>query len=455
VEYTQSSPKTQPRRAGSHYRDAAKAEQESRRQVFNDLPAFSIDFDTALTHETRRRADALFQQLQIAGRKIDDKRRFWQLLFRASQRAHYQNGVVMYPRNKNHPTWTSTRQQVIDAAVKAGFFDDFRSLPGASPHMSRLQPTARLATFMASDPWTFDDASIEEFVELRDRESGEPIGFDIEECPIAASVCSCLQRVNEVNARYTIECLASDAWDRVIRRQLRPVHYAVFHTGWKHGRIYTGSYGHQNLSKLERASITFDKEPSIELDYSGYHPRILYHQKGIDFRHDPYRLWGSATTPDLRRMAKVVLNAAINACDRKTAIAACNFGMRTRTKDGGRKQGKALREAIALSDAQRRAGKSFAEIYDRALSRHTPIVDRFGSGIGAELMTEDAKIALDVLLHFATRSIPCLGIHDSFIVPRHAEAELRQVMMDFYERRFGFLPAISDLSGRPTHVFPQ
>jgi hypothetical protein len=44
------------------------------------------------------------------------------------------------------------------------------------------------------------------------------------------------------------------------------------------------------------------------------------------------------------------------------------------------------------------------------------IASHFGTGIGLRLQRVDSDIAEQVMLHFADQGIPCLGVHDSFIV---------------------------------------
>jgi hypothetical protein len=432
------------RRASSRCRD----ERIDRRVVFNDLPPITIDLDAELTTETRRQADMLFRRLDLKGYKTHEKQSLWRCLFHAAKRAHHCGGCIMYPRNRSHTDWSSIGEQVIDAAVAAGLFQSFRSLPGRSPHMSRLIATPELAQYVKPDPWAFDQSTTP-LVFLRERETEKDIPFDAGHAT-PKRFQERLEQVNLVNGQYRITCRVQDPWGKVAPRQLRPVHYAIFTNDWEHhGRLYTGQYGHQSLKGIERSTIEFDGEPSVELDYSGFHCRMLYHQEGIDFQHDPYRLWGPATTPDLRRMAKQVVNSAINAKDRRAAISACNLATCTKTKGGDRKRGKAMEDAIQLHDALRNTGISFAEVYDKALERHHRIAHRFGQDAGMTLMNLDGKIALSVLHHFASRSIPCLGVHDSFIVPRHAEAELRQIMLSTYEKRLGYLPVIKGQKSQP------
>ena len=57
-------------------------------------------------------------------------------------------------------------------------------------------------------------------------------------------------------------------------------------------------------------------------------------------------------------------------------------------------------------------------------------------------MRIDSEIALNVMYHFARKGIPCLGIHNSFIVPRYAATELESVMRKKYRKKVGFGPII-------------
>ena len=57
--------------------------------------------------------------------------------------------------------------------------------------------------------------------------------------------------------------------------------------------------------------------------------------------------------------------------------------------------------------------------------RHTPIRHCF-VGRGPQLANLDAKIALNIVLHFINQGIPCLPVHDSFLVQERYESELRR-----------------------------
>ena len=49
-------------------------------------------------------------------------------------------------------------------------------------------------------------------------------------------------------------------------------------------------------------------------------------------------------------------------------------------------------------------------------------------------MNLDAKIALNIAFHFINQGIPCLPVHDSFLVQVRYESELRRVMLDTYKK---------------------
>jgi len=315
--------------------------------------------------------------------------------------------------------------------------------------MTRLLPTDAWPAW-GVDPWSFEPPPQPQYVFLRDRETKENLPFD-PALPIPAGVQRKLEIINAVNSEHYITCLVENEWDpsEIALRILRPIHTAIFtDTFALQGRLYTGLFGHQSLSKIERETIRIEGARTCELDYGGLHPRLLYHLEGIDYQDDPYSLWGADTTPPMRLMAKTLINALINAPDRQRAIAACNYKTCLYTKSvdqNGRrvpKTGNKLKKAAALRKALTKTGIKFKDIYPIILQHHQPIAHRFGCDMGVSLMRIDSQIALDTLYHFARRGLPCLGVHDSFIVPASHKAALKRVMHITYKRHTGHVPTI-------------
>jgi uncharacterized protein YbdZ (MbtH family) len=427
--------------------------------VYNDMKPISVNTRQKLTEHTMEQADALFDstitsQARFRNVRVTAKRTYFRSLVQTGQRAMHGHHCIMIPRNKNHPEFSKLRQQVIDCAVDSGLFFEHRSPKGA-PKMSRLLPTAELSRMADTDPWAFDPQTEEQFVFLRNREDKRDLLVDLAKLPswhIAVETQRRLELINYVNTHFDITYspyLPLDFDFARGRKRLRPVHKAIFTDDWdKHGRLYTGRYGHQSLRKIERKTIQFLGFPAVELDFSGLHTRILYHLKQIDFQEDPYKLWGKKTTPAQRHIAKTLLNVALNAPSREATINRCR--LETSNYTGGndergqplRKRGLALEQAHTLRLAYRRTGLSWEAIYDLALKRHAPIADKFSSDAGLFLMRIDSSIALDVLYEFANQGLPCLSCHDSFIVAEQYASELRAAMMQFYFDRLNFWPVI-------------
>ncbi len=438
---------------GKDHQDQHKDLREERRRYYG-LPSILIDYGASLTADTIQQADALFDTrikglLRANGRKLNEKRNSFRCLFQAGQIAAYGNKCVRHSRNRNDPEFSDIRLQVIEAAVRAELFIEIRS-PKRGPFLSRLVPTAVFDASASGDPWSFDHPASTQYVILRDRVTKKELPFD-PTSPVPADVQRKLEVINSVNSQHVITCQKEDEIDpaKHVLRRLRPIHRAIFTDSFeKHGRLYTGKYGHQSLSKSERKTILIDRCHTVELDYGGFHPRLLYNIARIDYQDDPYALWGKHGTEPMRQLSKTLLNAAINAPTRADAISACYRKTLKYTDQEGAagkrvlKRGKTLRTAVKLAEAQKQTGLSFAGIYDAALAHHKPIAHYFGSDMGITLMRLDSEIALQILFYFASRGIACLGIHDSFVVAKQHEDELRRTMRDTYERRLGFLPVV-------------
>jgi len=162
----------------------------------------------------------------------------------------------------------------------------------------------------------------------------------------------------------------------------------------------------QNLPKKQRKHLRFDDEPTIEIDFSGMHPHLLYHLNRDDFSGDPYGIEGFD-----RDAVKVAFNTLIN-------------------RDGSKHKG-----AAAMSLA-RNLDITMAEAtaLENALHRlHHRIAGHFNTGYGLKLQKLDSQIAYDVMTHFFTqRKRPLLMIHDSAIVSVRDVETLKLCMVDAY-----------------------
>ncbi len=187
--------------------------------------------------------------------------------------------------------------------------------------------------------------------------------------------------------------------------------YRVFNNGTfaQGGRFYGGWWQHSR--RHFRPLITLNGEATIEADFTGLHPSMLFAKHGLPIPKDPYALVrgvdGDAT---LRKHAKTTFVAMLNA------------------NRGGTEEPRNFDSA--------HYGMSGKEFQSRVRGAFPMLPNIFGSGIGLHLQREDSDLAEQVMLHFIDRGIPILPIHDSFIVAQRHENELVQVMADTFKQTY-------------------
>lgn len=178
------------------------------------------------------------------------------------------------------------------------------------------------------------------------------------------------------------------------------------------GRFYGGWW--QFIPKKYRVFITINWLPTVEIDYSGLHPYMLYHLEGLEPPEgDMYDigLWSTDAEKDVKRpIIKEFFNAIIN-------------------DENGR--------YVLPKDHKKTLGISSSKLLKLIKEKHAPIAHRFESGYGLTLQYEDSQIAEQVLVDLFSQGIVCLPIHDSFIVQSLERAALERAMTKAYKRRFG------------------
>src|SRR5690606_28860618 len=72
-------------------------------------------------------------------------------------------------------------------------------------------------------------------------------------------------------------------------------------------------------------------------------------------------------------------------------------------------------------------------------SKHSPLVkaDMLLKGYGLKLQSEDAALAESIMLNFAEQDVPCLCLHDGFLIQADQSDALMTVMRDCYKDTFG------------------
>ena len=199
--------------------------------------------------------------------------------------------------------------------------------------------------------------------------------------------------------------------------------YRVFNNGrWDHGgRFYRGWWS--MLGKIDRSRILIDGEETVELDFGAIHPRMCFHLLGCPLppEADPYRL------PDLdvtryRDSVKMAFGQLVSATTDRTPL-----------RPSGTK---------ALFPTP----KDYAAFVAKVETAFQPVSAWLRAGRGVELQFIDSQIADAVLAEMTGAGIPCLPIHDSFIVPRSAELDIGVAM---YRAYLQVMSQRTEVAGRP------
>lgn len=277
--------------------------------------------------------------------------------------------------------------------------------------MTRIWPTRKF--FEHFTPFDKIDFQPLELVNLRDIDGRDT---EYKDTPETKRIRDVLRKANIVNRRAQVQLKTSKGFYR-----LNTDLYAVFNGSFEHGgRLYTGKGGYQLLTKEERPLIFIDNRPTVELDFSGLQPRLLYALEGIQYNGDPYTV--VSDYPELRPFLKQLLLALLNSDSQTKAVASGN---------------QALHLDHDLYRAVNAISHRTAELMERFKKAHPAIAHHFCQRVGLKLMRLDARIALEVVESFTSRDLPILSIHDSFIVQRDKEGELREVMQAAYRKHTG------------------
>jgi len=192
------------------------------------------------------------------------------------------------------------------------------------------------------------------------------------------------------------------------------------------GRFYGPWW--QSINSELRKLITFNKQKTIELDYSSLHIHLLYSKEGLDYHElygkkaDPYLLKGYG-----KRYRTIIKRAFLIA-----------LNMRTR-KNFPQTVAYVLREEGIF-----KKNISYKDMLSQFFTLHPKIKKYFFTGVGTELQYIDSCITESIVIRMIKMGIPVLGIHDSFIVGHTYKTILQEYMYDsFIENKLVSIPIVN------------
>ena len=180
------------------------------------------------------------------------------------------------------------------------------------------------------------------------------------------------------------------------------------------GRFYGGFW--QQVGSEYRKNIFLNDSPTVEVDYKGLHAAILSAKKDVVCDSDRYDL-GNIVCPRLdkqqqRRAVKLLVLAAINAKDRKSA-----FGAFRQAQPAGSVEKTLDNDELGL-------------LLDTFLQQHPYLEDGICSDQGIRLMNVDSHITNYIIKEFVRLQKPILSVHDSYIVDTRDVELLRDCMRE-------------------------
>lgn len=204
----------------------------------------------------------------------------------------------------------------------------------------------------------------------------------------------------------------------------------------KGGRFYGGWW--QFIPSEYRRYITINGFPTVEVDYSELHPRMVYREANLplpdgDLYDLGLRFDGKEYDKDIepykskRKVVKTYINAMIND-DRG------NFKLNNR-------QIKTMEMNTASLGAL-------------VIKKHPIIKDIKGKGHGLRYQFIGSQIAEKVMMKLLSQGILCLPVHDSFICQEHHLSELQLAMSEAYEEVLGAVPQLKEPEEHMTDFEP-
>ena len=207
------------------------------------------------------------------------------------------------------------------------------------------------------------------------------------------------------------------------------------------GRLYSGWW--QGVPREYRKYIRINRMNTVEVDFSAMHINLIYWRQGIPVPDgDLYTLDGFPA--ETRKVVKQCLLTLINAKTRSKGMKSIQEhirGVKVRPKTvNGRKI--PLTKVIHPDDRIiLPPGIGIEEIIAAFEEKHAAISqDWFFSGKGVELQYWDSQIALEILLMLEKEGVPCLPLHDSFIVSHPQRRGLEWIMNKAFHKVTGRYP---------------
>ena len=353
----------------------------------------------------------------------------------ANLASHPHGAQVFYSRDRNH---YSKRSRYLPPHVTYTYtLDAVSGLAGRGIIEHTIaRPSSRggMSSSFASSNTLFQTLSdLKAALKLRAKRQDTIILRDAKKVPIGYAdnyfTCSARRDLEEINEdlgriKLTISHPEVENIDEnhiLLRGALLNIGhlhlYRVFTEDFdQNGRFYGGVW--QWLPKsIRQHGLLINGEPVVELDYRACHLRILCElvQFRLPFRDpnfDPFDVPGFD-----RKLVKVAFNILLNARNR----AGSKLALAKHLKEIGDARG--IRWDVHLPSALLHAVRT----------QFWYVKPFWNTRFGLRLLNLDAALCSENMRALRKLGIPCLSVHDSFIVPARHEVQLKSIMDDSFD----------------------
>lgn len=227
------------------------------------------------------------------------------------------------------------------------------------------------------------------------------------------------------------EALAATSFGEILPfpGRLRRIFNGDFQQG---GRFYAEGGSWQTLSRSERLRISIDGEPTVEIDYSSFHPTLAYAECGLVPPIDAYDIPGEP-----RELVKIAFNILLNSSSRNGARHELAMKpLMSKELLGVEREDGETRDSFRTRLVQidptyfQRASRRADLLIEAILTRHAPIQSMFFTGAGLRLQRRDSDIAEGVMRRMRNQGIVVAPVHDSFLAPQSKADLLEEIMTD-------------------------
>ena len=325
--------------------------------------------------------------------------------------------------------------KTIDELTKLGLIKIKRGYNLKPARRSRMIATLKLNKII--NKYNVDNSNVLELPidEIQLKDSNKKF-IDFPDTPSITKSRNILKKYNSLLYKITISLKQVKQVKDYVKENsykidtLKQSYHRIFsNSSWEEGGRFYGpwwQYITNDKEKIElRKYLLINNKPTIELDYSSVHLHLLYNKekKVYDDKNDAYTLTG---LEHKRAFVKKAILIAINCkSDRYYSQTVAN----------------------ALKDhPQFERGFNYKNMLTLFKEHHPDIAHYLFTGIGINLQNTDSKISEYIIKRMTNKSIPVLNIHDSFIVERKQQHQLKQVMTKAF--RFFKLKSIPTINAK-------